>query len=318
MLARSAEIRSLHGLHCGQAGVARRASFTATPRHDRPMHPDVKRHVLYQLRLWMKNDLVAPAAAAAASLVLALRAPSATSLRGSFTILARVLGKSAAGALGSLLATLMLFAGRYRTLADDEVRDARAVFGDALDVDAILVSRNGLVHRLIFDLQRRCTGCRRAFVTNNLVHLPAERPLPRHVFIHELTHVCQAMVDGPSYLCSAVRAQLWGEGYNYGYRDDRNSGVRVPIDHAGGTALISRGEALGEGAQAVLEGRPFESFNPEQQAQIVMHYFVRRVLLGQPEHRTRPWTRHVERMREALAQSPLRHAPERAASQVRR
>src|SRR5688500_8492983 len=102
MRARSAEIRSL-AMRAGGC-IARRASFTATPRHDRPMHPDVKRHVLYQLRLWMKN-LVAPAAAAAASLVLALRAPSATSLLGSFTLLARVLGKSAAGALGSLLAT---------------------------------------------------------------------------------------------------------------------------------------------------------------------------------------------------------------------
>lgn len=268
------------------------------------MHPDLARQSLYQLRLWLRNDLLVPVKAYADSVLSAWRARSVTGLMSSVARSARVLGKAAAGALGSLLAILMLVAGRYRPLNADEARDARAVFGDALDTSAIFVSTDGLAHRLIFGFQLHCMGCRRAFVTNNLVHAPADQPLPRHVFVHELTHVWQALVNGPSYLCAAVYAQLWGGGYNYGYEDDQALRVRVPVDHRGGSALIARGEALGEGAEPVLEMQPFDAFNPEQQGQIVMHYFVRRVLLALPEPRQRAWARHVEYVRLALAASP--------------
>jgi hypothetical protein len=270
------------------------------------MHPDLGRQSLYQLELWLRNDLLGRGAAATTAVLDATRARSVSGLLIGFGHLARALGCAAAGGVGALLAILMLVAGRYRALDADEARDARAVFGDALDTSNIFVSTDCLAHRLIFGFQRRCMGWRRAFVTNNLVHAPASPPLPRHVFIHELTHVWQAMVTGPSYMCAAVCAQLWGGGYNYGYEDDPALRVRVPIDHRGDTALMARGEALGEGAERVLETRSFDQFNPEQQGQIVMHYFVRQVLLGLPHALQRPWARHVEHVRTALAHANSR------------
>jgi len=57
-------------------------------------------------------------------------------------------------------------------------------------------------------------------------------------------------------MVEALEAQASGEGYNYGYTDSET----------------------GEGAQDRLNAAAgnFSAFNREQQAQIIMHYFVRR------------------------------------------
>ncbi len=66
----------------------------------------------------------------------------------------------------------------------------------------------------------------------------------------------QGVVDGPVYMVDALEAQLVGEGYNYGYDD----------------------AATGEGGQPELQaaGGNLTSFNREQQAQIIMHYWRRK------------------------------------------
>ena len=60
--------------------------------------------------------------------------------------------------------------------------------------------------------------------------------------------------------------------------------------------MINGGDAIGEGGQAELLAADgdFESFNREQQGQILMHYFVRKELLGQAESDWEPWEKYVE------------------------
>jgi hypothetical protein len=264
---------------------------------DALMHRQPVAEAIYQLRLWAAIDLRGACRATVHSGTAFLCRPSWMALWAALATAGRAVSRVMAGAAGSGLSILMILAGRYRPLTADEVRDARAVFGDALDTSRIHVSTDDLMHRLIFGFQLRCAGGHRVFVTNNLVHAPYGAPLRRHVLIHELTHVWQSRVMGPSYICAAVHAQLWGEGYNYGYEEDRTLRVWIPVDHADGSVSLPRGEALGEGAQPALAVQPFEAFNVEQQGQIVMHYFVRRVLLGQSETQCLPWTKRVEHVR---------------------
>jgi hypothetical protein len=79
----------------------------------------------------------------------------------------------------------------------------------------------------------------------------------RPTLIHELTHVWQSVIEGPFYMLEAIHGQMSSEGYNYGYGNNSYDG---------------------EGAQDELNaaGGNFDSFNREQQAQIIEHYFVRR------------------------------------------
>ena len=96
----------------------------------------------------------------------------------------------------------------------------------------------------------------RAITTMRLINFASWDTLSPDTLIHELTHVWQGVVDGPVYMVQALEAQLIGEGYNYGYTDS----------------------VTGEGGQAALVGAGgnLSAFNREQQAQIVMHYWVRR------------------------------------------
>jgi hypothetical protein len=58
------------------------------------------------------------------------------------------------------------------------------------------------------------------------------------------------------YMVQAIEAQMSSEGYNYGYTDPDT----------------------GEGGQAALDAAAgdFSKFNREQQAQIIMHFYVRK------------------------------------------
>jgi hypothetical protein len=260
------------------------------------MHCDPFRQTAYQVQLWVRNDFLPGLRGVRDSVGTSWRSPSLDGLSRMAGSWWRASIKAVAGLAGTSLAIMLLLGGRYRTLNADECRDARSVFGGSLDLECIFVSTDSLLHRLIFRIQALCFGCHRAFVTNNLIHVAPGGQLQRHVLIHELTHVWQAAVEGPSYLCAAVHAQLWGGGYNYGYEDGRSSCIQVEIDHSGGKGVMYRGAATGEGAQGALRSRGFESFNPEQQGQILMHYFVRRVLLGQSQDEYSAWIPHVERV----------------------
>jgi hypothetical protein len=260
------------------------------------MHSDAFRQSAYQVQLWVRNDFLPGVRGVRDSAGGFWRSPSLDGLSRTGRNCWRAFVKAVAGLAGTSLALMMLLGGRYRVLNADECSDARSVFGVSLDLQAVFVSTDSLLHRLIFCLQALCFGCHRAFVTNNLIHVAPGKQLQRHVLIHELTHVWQAAVEGPSYLCAAVHAQVWGSGYNYGYEDSRSSCIQLEIDHSGRKVAMYRGAATGEGAQDALLTRRFESFNPEQQGQILMHYFVRRVLLGQRRDEYSAWIPHVERV----------------------
>jgi len=74
--------------------------------------------------------------------------------------------------------------------------------------------------------------------------------------IHEMTHVWQGIQVGPLYMVQALEAQSTPESYNYGYTDaTTGAGAEDKLNAANGD---------------------FSQFNREQQAQIVMHYYVRK------------------------------------------
>lgn len=205
----------------------------------------------------------------------------------------RSLGRAAlplrwAGSLASsLIASVLSRLGRYRGLDASERADAEFVFGESIDLSRVRIALPGRAHRLLFALQRLLQAGRqpRPFVTGWLVHVPPGLALKREVLIHELTHVWQAQVYGPCYLWQALHAQFFGEGYDYA------GSARGSRTHACGPA--------GDGAEEALRGKTFFSFNREQQAQIVMHYFVRRVLRGESEEACAPWAVHARAVREA-------------------
>ena len=125
--------------------------------------------------------------------------------------------------------------------------------------------------------------------------------------IHELTHVWQYQTNGSTYLADAVFAQATGDGdfddaYNYGYVDVGGAGnVTVPVDYAGTTDTFDAGQMTGEGGQDDLGAAAgnFAGFNPEQQGQIVMHYYVRKVLLNRPAADWAPWQPYIDVVRAA-------------------
>ena len=207
-------------------------------------------------------------------------------------------------AASRLIARVLGRLGRYRPLTPAECADARLVFADAIDLRRVRIAEPCALHRLLFAAQRvlQGGGPARAFVTGDYIHVPPGSTLDRALLIHELTHVWQARVYGPCYLWQALHAQFFGEGYDY-------SGTprRCVDTHAC--------DAPGEGAQDALRSKPFADFNREQQAQILMHYFVRRFLLRQSEACCAPWEAHVRAVQGAstVAGGDVTRSPRAAA-----
>jgi len=193
-------------------------------------------------------------------------------------------------ASSSLIARVLGRLGRYRPLTPAECADARLVFAQALDLRRVRIAEPGLLHRLLFAAQRvlQGGGAARPFVTGEYIHVPPGATLGRALLIHELTHVWQARVYGPCYLWQALHAQCFGDGYDYSGALQRRMKVQA-------------GDSLGEGAQDALRSKPFDAFNREQQAQILMHYFARRFLLNQSEACCEPWEAHARAVREENA-----------------
>jgi len=210
----------------------------------------------------------------------------------------------AGAAVSSLIARVLGRLGRYRPLTPAECSDARLVFAEALDLRRVRIAEPGALHRLLFAAQRvlQGGGPARPFVTGDYIHLPPGRTLERALMIHELTHVWQARVYGPCYLWQALHAQFLGEGYDYSGTLRRRGDPRAC-------------DPLGEGAQDALRSKPFAAFNREQQAQILMHYFVRRFLLRQNEACCAPWEAHARAVQggSAVADGKATRTPRAAA-----
>ena len=127
----------------------------------------------------------------------------------------------------------------------------------------------------------------RAFVTGNLINFDADDipPLERFTFIHEMTHVWQNQNVGPIYMASCdLRPDRQGDAaYNYGY-DDSNTGITLPNGNYDGSTQDEPSGHHRPAQEARTRSTPtddFIDFNPEQQGQIMMHYFVRRA--AQPD-----------------------------------
>ena len=183
-------------------------------------------------------------------------------------------------------------------MTPQEIAEAKIVFGNTLDYDNIYFASESLVNDIIFGLQDFFSGNpeSRAFVTDTLVNFDVDEGIERHTMIHELTHVWQFAVTGPFYMSEAIHAQVAGAGYNYGY-DEGVSTVIIPVDYAGTTETLDAGETTGLGAEDKLDPVPakkFEAFNREQQGQITMHYFVRRVLQGRPPAEYAAWQPYID------------------------
>jgi hypothetical protein len=220
----------------------------------------------------------------------------------------------AVGWLDTVVFQLMNLLNGFRSLTARELADAQLVFANTIDWDHVWIATDTPTNDIIFGIQDFFTGnpTSRAFVTGNLINFDAdEGPVQRHTLIHELTHVWQNQNVGPVYMGHAIWEQIVQEdAYNYGYDKDDPNGARdvfIVLPNAiygpGATFIdsdsVARGAHTGqrgtEVGNAVLEAsNDFMDFNPEQQGQIMMHYFVRRVLQTPPAPELAPWQKFVD------------------------
>jgi hypothetical protein len=175
----------------------------------------------------------------------------------------------AGGAIGAAIDILFQLLVGYRPLSETEKIEARKVFGNSINLEEVSISEDDAQNDIIFGVQDFFNQLfagnfshltdnidSRAFVTGNLINFDKDDPFGFDKLIHELTHVWQNQHVGPVYLAHAVESQMLGAGYNYGYTNVKNG-------DGGETELQASGGNLG-------------NFNPEQQGQIAMHYYVRR------------------------------------------
>jgi hypothetical protein len=186
------------------------------------------------------------------------------------------------GLLGLAVSQLFNMLGSYRPLTQEEKAAAEPVFADSIDLDLVSISQESLDNDILFAVQDFFSDSpeARAFVTGTLINMDARNPITLPTLIHELTHVWQNFATGPMYLSEAIHAQVVNDdAYDYGYTNPEN----------------------GDGAEAALleAGGDFESFNREEQGQIVMHYYVRRYVEGRPEAEWAPWQPYIDAVQAA-------------------
>ncbi len=156
-----------------------------------------------------------------------------------------------------------------RKMNQQEETLAKSIYGSSLDYNKIYFSKKDLSNVIIFGIQDFFTQNpnSRAFVTFNLVNHDVSDPaLLDETFIHELCHVWQYQHVGPIYLIEALHAHVTlNDAYDYGYTNSYNG-------NGGQTALTN---AISNNS-GLTTAEVFELFNPEQQATIIEHYFVRK------------------------------------------
>jgi hypothetical protein len=166
-------------------------------------------------------------------------------------------------ALGTAF-TLILewFPGSYRPLSTTELTAAQAIFASSIPLDQVRLAVMSIPVDVIEWIEQEVTGQPgRAFTTMTLINFPSWENLPIWTVMHELTHVWQNFQVGPIYMVEALEAQFSKAAYDYGYGVDGNQGL-----------------FNGEGAQSALVAANgnYNSFNREQQAMIIQHYWVRK------------------------------------------
>jgi hypothetical protein len=209
--------------------------------------------------------------------------------------------EAAVGLLDTVLFTLMNWLNGFRSLTSAERADVEPVFADTIDYDQVYIATESPTNSIIFGIQDFFSGNpdSRAFVTGNLINFDADdAPIERFTLVHEMTHVWQNQNVGPIYMAHAAFSQvtMGDNAYNYGYTSPSPSITLNNAKYDGSSASEPTGSVSGEGAAALLMGKTadeFMSFPPEQQGQIMMHYFVRKELLSKPPSDYAPWEKFV-------------------------
>jgi phage-related protein len=167
------------------------------------------------------------------------------------------------GAVGTVFSLLLMWFGVHRPLNETERAGAKVIFNKSIDLDRVLVS----VLNLPVELIELCNK-QRPFTTNFVLNFASWKKAKPEIVMHELTHVWQSVEEGPFYMSQAIHAQIeFGkDAYNYGFPKN------------------TAGNRNGEGGQQALLGAngDFDSFNREQQGEIIQHYYVRRFIDGLP------------------------------------
>lgn len=150
------------------------------------------------------------------------------------------------------LPTLELFAARSggafassgRPLLSDEVRDARAVFGDSIQLDAVRIVDSSVAAA--------------PTTLGNFIRIPPQASLTRRVLIHELAHVWQFQTKGTQYISDS----LWHQT----------------------KAILETGDRGAAYTVTIVPGQSIHRYTAEQQAMIIEHYFARPGLRTDPEY----------------------------------
>jgi hypothetical protein len=154
------------------------------------------------------------------------------------------------------LAVVMEICGGYRSLTQEELAEARKVFGNAINLDRVQLGFATVPREIL-----RFLGIEmpRAFTTMYLVNFGPGAKVEMQTIIHELAHVWQGVRQGPLYMTRALEAQI----------------------AAGIESLLHTGKYDDSGAYTVTaaaleaNGGELAKFNPEQQASIVELLWVR-------------------------------------------
>jgi hypothetical protein len=181
----------------------------------------------------------------------------------------------------ALVLILEWFPGDYRPLTADEHAQAALVFGKGPQLDEVRIA----VKSIPEDIIEKINGGR-ALTAMYVLNFPPGVPIQMPTLIHELTHVWQGVQTGPLYMLGAICAMIKADiqtgsdlsAYNYGF-DNNPTGWN---DGTGGEAALTKA------------GGNLSPFNPEQQAMIIQHYYVRRFVEKLPEASWQPWQPYAE------------------------
>jgi len=135
----------------------------------------------------------------------------------------KILEEAVKSSFATAMATFAVFLeiwGGYRELTFDEKQDARRIFGWSIDLDRVKIANGTIPTDIAFLINKK-----RPFTTMYVIDFPRDVNVEKNrgTLIHELTHVWQAVTDGPIYMVEALHSQWTGRGYRVTDQDLRNS-----------------------------------------------------------------------------------------------
>ena len=167
-----------------------------------------------------------------------------------------------------------------RGMRGDEISAATKVFGHSIDYFRVRVSDTTFFSSLL----------NTSYVTGHTININfrAYHSIDRNIagtgldlFIHELMHVWQYEEDGLVYAPEALGDQFLDEGYDYP--------AGVPFHSVSATAYATR---VAELESRLKNDQGLLSFNREQQAMIMQHYYILRESIANPPNTIQAGTVH--------------------------